>query len=100
DGPEMASSTPTTTRGHCHHCIDISPLKTAARAAPSAPTARPMAAKIPANLAMSMVLEAALASGAAVALVPTWAAALLLGASTRLAANFWIWSDTSLETRR
>src|ERR1017187_10002661 len=53
DGPEMRSSRTTTTRGFSHKGMFSMPLNTAARATPIALTARPTAAKMPANFAMS-----------------------------------------------
>ena len=55
DGPEINTSTPISTIGICHKLNAKSPDTTA-------PTASPMAAKIPANLAMS---KAGAASGVA-----------------------------------
>ncbi|MNJ76287.1 hypothetical protein D3C77_735380 [compost metagenome] len=60
-----------------------------------------MAAKIPANLAMSKVFVAAPASAVgAAAVVPTDAAVVVTSSASRVAANFWICSETSVEMRR
>ena len=53
DGPEINTSTPISTIGICHKLNAKSPDTSAANIVPMAPPASPMAAKIPANLAMS-----------------------------------------------
>ena len=62
DGPEMSSRIPTITSSNSQNLREAAPLITATRNWPIKPMAMPMAAKIPANLAMSKEEETALAA--------------------------------------
>src|SRR5262249_32389954 len=53
EGPEIATKTPRMASGICQALRLQKPVAMLARAAPSVPTAKPMAAKMPANLAAS-----------------------------------------------
>ena len=65
-GPEITRRMPTKARMTCHQLRATKPLTRLARAEPIIPKAMPMAAKIPANLAMSKGWAGAgLASGEA-----------------------------------
>ena len=71
-GPEMTSMIATNTRMSFHHAIALRPLNITTRAEPIIPRAIPIAAKIPANLAMS---NGGAAAGAALGSVPAGSAA-------------------------
>jgi len=98
EGPDTSSMAPTSANGICHHLSARKPPATAASIVPIAPTAKPMAAKIPANLAISNgaggVAGAPATAGVAlstlVAASPTPAAALSSMALSRDAAIFCI----------
>ena len=64
EGPDTSSIKPSNTNGIFHAGSDRNPLKMAASAVPRAPTAKPAAAKMPANLAMSKAAGAVLGAGA------------------------------------
>ena len=53
DGPEIANIMPKIAMGICHHSNFKKPEKTASNIVPNAPNAIPIAANIPANLAIS-----------------------------------------------
>jgi len=63
-GPEMSSSSPSSTSGICHSGRRKKPLMIAANAVPSIPSAKPMAAKMPAKRAMSKAWLGAVAGAA------------------------------------
>src|SRR5512146_886306 len=99
DGPETASIRPATARGTCHNLRLKMPLTTEARIPPMAPIAKPIAAKMPANLAIS---NAGLGTFGTVmaGLVTPSCTALTIFSCTVLAldaANFCICSLTSLD---
>ena len=82
-GPEITSMMPTNARMSCHHMRANIPFARAARAEPIMPIAIPMAAKIPANLAMSnggvgAGLPSAPATGAAAGAALIFAVALAI----------------------
>ena len=63
EGPEMTSMMPMMTASSCQMLSEATPPMTATRKLPRKPRARPMAAKMPANLATSK-LEVTAAPGA------------------------------------
>ena len=91
DGPEMANMMPTMASGISHTGRDRNPPRMEAMAVPMAPMARPMAAKIPANLPTS---NGAGGAASALAAAATPSPALASTALSLATANFSICSPT------
>ena len=84
-GPEIMRRIPTNNMMSSHHLSSASPVKRATRAEPIMPTAIPMAAKIPANLAIS---NGGLTAAAAFGSVPSAGVATVIEALLILALAF------------